>query len=122
LFLANTAGTEIDPAGEPVTLLVGQNSADTTFAGVLSGPGALIKTGVGTLTLNGKNTYTGGTTIEKGILQVRADDNLGAANKPLTSREPPARCGRRSPLIPRGRSFSAQALRLSMPSPGKRSR
>jgi autotransporter-associated beta strand protein len=39
-----------------------------TYAGTISGTGALIKSGLGTLTLSGPNTYTGGTTVTSGIL------------------------------------------------------
>ena len=39
-----------------------------TYAGVLSGTGQLIKTGAGTLTLSGDNTFTGGLRIEAGTV------------------------------------------------------
>ena len=42
----------------------------TSFAGVISGTGALTKQGTGTLTLNGNNAYTGGTTVNAGTLQI----------------------------------------------------
>jgi fibronectin-binding autotransporter adhesin len=35
--------------------------------------------GTGTLTLTGQNTYTGGTSLNDGIVEVDADANLGAA-------------------------------------------
>jgi autotransporter-associated beta strand protein len=51
------------------TLTVG-NSTNTTFAGVISGAGgSLIKQGTDTLVLNRANTYTGGTTVNSGILR-----------------------------------------------------
>ncbi|HWV22170.1 MAG TPA: autotransporter outer membrane beta-barrel domain-containing protein [Devosia sp.] len=37
---------------------------------VLAGPGSLTKTGAGTMTLTGQNTYLGGTTITAGTLQL----------------------------------------------------
>ena len=45
-------------------------AADGTYAGVLSGSGAVELAGGGTLTLTGTNTYTGATTISDGTLQV----------------------------------------------------
>jgi autotransporter-associated beta strand protein len=56
--------------GIPVALTVGYNNSSTTYSGVMSGPGSLIKVGAGTLTLTGANTYTGNTTVNGGILRV----------------------------------------------------
>jgi len=55
--------------GATVALTVNQTLA-TTYAGVISGAGSLIKTGAAKLTLSGANTYTGGTTIQEGALVV----------------------------------------------------
>jgi autotransporter-associated beta strand protein len=41
-----------------------------TYAGVISGTGSLTKSGAGALTLSGDSTYTGGTTISAGTLQI----------------------------------------------------
>ncbi|MCX6995726.1 MAG: autotransporter-associated beta strand repeat-containing protein, partial [Kiritimatiellaeota bacterium] len=50
----------------------------------ISGTGALVQNGPGTLTLNAANTYTGGTTISNGTLSVEVTANLGAAASGLT--------------------------------------
>ena len=50
------------------TVVFAQRDAGV-FAGTISGRGAVVKRGVGTLVLTGANTYTGGTTVSGGTLQ-----------------------------------------------------
>ena len=52
-------------------------SDDVTFSGNVSGTGILSQEGSGTLTLNVLNTYSGGTKLNRGILAVNSDANLG---------------------------------------------
>jgi autotransporter-associated beta strand protein len=53
---------------------------DGTYAGQMGGTGNLTKTGIGTLTLSGTNSYSGGTTvIGNGAVAITTDANLGAA-------------------------------------------
>jgi fibronectin-binding autotransporter adhesin len=75
------SGTVTNGSGTPATLTTGVDNATTTFSGTLtevSGSGlALNKVGVGTMTLSGTNSYSGGTTFNGGILAVSSDNNLG---------------------------------------------
>ena len=59
-----------DNGGNAVALSVGNNNnATSTYSGILSGSGSLIKVGTGILLLNGASTYTGATTVNGGILR-----------------------------------------------------
>ncbi len=49
--------------------LVFDQTGNGTFIGSISGSGNLIKQGAGTLIITGSNNYTGGTTVNTGILQ-----------------------------------------------------
>ncbi|ENP99382.1 autotransporter-associated beta strand repeat-containing protein [Brucella abortus] len=49
---------------------------DVAMSGVISGAGGLMKSGTGTVTLSGANSYTGGTKVSAGTLVV-ANDNTG---------------------------------------------
>ena len=65
--------------------LTGNGTFDTAdgttlgWTGDIGGAGALVKTGQGTLVLDGDNQYAGGTTVNAGTVQVSRDANLGAA-------------------------------------------
>ncbi len=58
-----------------LTINVGDDDAETalvevTHSGIISGEGALTKTGDGTLTLSGANTFTGAVSIDDGTVKV----------------------------------------------------
>lgn len=65
-------GTTGSIAGDVVNngTLAFDRSDTATFAGLVSGTGALEQAGTGTTLLTGANTYTGGTTISAGTLQL----------------------------------------------------
>ena len=67
--LAVTATTLVGNVNNNGTLLFDQDS-NAPFAGVISGSGQLVKTGVGALRLTGNNTYNAVTTISAGTLIV----------------------------------------------------
>nr|WP_256731251.1 autotransporter-associated beta strand repeat-containing protein [Sphingomonas sp. dw_22] len=50
-------------------LAVGGDGGSTAYSGAISGADGLVKTGTGTLTLTGTNSYAGGTTVAAGTLQ-----------------------------------------------------
>ncbi|HSW18605.1 MAG TPA: autotransporter outer membrane beta-barrel domain-containing protein, partial [Ramlibacter sp.] len=82
--------------GQPITLAPGNNilrvgdgsgpGADyvATMDSELAGAGGINKTDLGTLVLTGINSYSGGTTIGGGTVQIANDANLGATPGPLS--------------------------------------
>ncbi|NBU16678.1 MAG: hypothetical protein EBS48_06650, partial [Actinobacteria bacterium] len=78
--LAGTGVVDNLAAGTTSTLTVGGNNTTSAFAGTIQNTAAgsslaLVKTGTGTQTFSTANTFTGGTTISGGVVQV---DNGGA--------------------------------------------
>ena len=77
-------GDAIELGNASTTVRVGDGTAagagmTATIASSLTGTGGLVKEDQGTLVLDGSNSYSGGTTIKGGILQIASDANLGAA-------------------------------------------
>ena len=56
------------------------NSGGSTISGVIRGSTAIVKSGTGTLTLSGSNTYTGNTTISAGTLDIQERMGITYAN------------------------------------------
>nr|WP_258405780.1 putative Ig domain-containing protein [Shewanella mangrovisoli] len=52
------------------TLTTGSNNSSTTFSGVVSGAGSLVKAGTGTFILSGTSTFSGATQVSAGTLLV----------------------------------------------------
>ena len=68
------------------TLSVGANGGNSTFSGSISGTGGSVtKVGTGTLTLSGSNSYTGTSTVNKGVLAISSGDSLGSSSVVINS-------------------------------------
>ena len=89
-----TGGTTVDAGTLIVTtaslpgnvtnnaILQFNQSSKGTYFGVISGTGALVKTGTGSVGLTGANTYLGSTTISDGILLVTTSSLPGDSANP----------------------------------------
>ena len=64
-------------------LSIGNGNRDSRFDGVVTGTGSLAKLGLGMLRLTGANTYSGGTTVVKGILLVDNTTGSGTGTGPV---------------------------------------
>lgn len=83
------AGDPLQLVGAKATVRVGDGtdagaSFTATIASQISGTSELVKSDLGTLVLSGDNSYSGGTAITGGTLQVAADSALGTAAGGLT--------------------------------------
>ena len=56
-----------------------------TFAGTISGAGSVNQIGTGTMILTASNTYTGGTTISAGTLQLGNGGTTGSITGDVTT-------------------------------------
>lgn len=75
------SGTVTNSAG----VLTLDEATSTSFGGVIAGAGSVTKTGVGTAVLSGANTYTGGTLISAGTLQVGNGGSTGVVVGSITN-------------------------------------
>ncbi|EOC4895589.1 autotransporter-associated beta strand repeat-containing protein [Enterobacter hormaechei] len=68
------------------TLTEGSLSLDDTISGIISSSGGgLTKTGNGTLTLTGANSYTGATSVSQGVLLVNGDQRAATGAVSVTA-------------------------------------
>ena len=84
-FLGNLANTTVRVGNGGLT--VDTNGFDITIAAplVANGNGGLSKTGSGTLTLNGTNTFTGVTTVQSGTLRASSSGALASTSSVVVS-------------------------------------
>ncbi len=73
LVLANTAGGAI-------TVVTGENNANTTCSGVISGPGTLVHNGSGTMVLAAANTFSGGLILGADALVITNSASAGTGS------------------------------------------
>ncbi|MBV9550623.1 MAG: autotransporter-associated beta strand repeat-containing protein, partial [Alphaproteobacteria bacterium] len=73
----STSGSILGNVTDNGTLIVNRSDG-YTFAGVISGTGALTQQGTGTLILTGANTYSGSTIISAGTLQIGSGGTGGS--------------------------------------------
>ena len=68
------------------SLSLGNLNLDDTISGIISGSdGSLVKTGTGTLTLTGDNTWTGTTNVDQGVLLVNGDQSAATGRVTVKS-------------------------------------
>ncbi|WP_208623442.1 autotransporter outer membrane beta-barrel domain-containing protein [Brucella oryzae] len=73
-YILNGSGSlSLEPGGSEIRVLADSATINTE----INGSGSLLKTEAGTLILNGNNSYTGGTTIYSGDVQISSDTSLG---------------------------------------------
>ncbi|MGN6463791.1 MAG: autotransporter outer membrane beta-barrel domain-containing protein, partial [Pseudolabrys sp.] len=63
------------------SVLIFNRSNSFSYNGVISGTGSVTKDGAGTMTLNGVNTYTGGTAVQTGTLRLGGNDRLATTGR-----------------------------------------
>ena len=86
----NLTGTNGVTVASGATLEFTNSNSDgeggaVTFDRTISGAGNLVKSGTGTLTLSGANTYTGGTTITAGTLKLTNSSTMGTGTATVAS-------------------------------------
>jgi autotransporter-associated beta strand protein len=77
--VGGSAGISI---GSGSSLVINQ-SGTSTYSGIISGAGSLVKQGAGTLTLSGNSTFSGGTLVSLGSVRMSSRTALGTGTVTL---------------------------------------
>ncbi|WP_156345382.1 autotransporter-associated beta strand repeat-containing protein [Verrucomicrobium spinosum] len=74
----NSTSGVVENLGAAASMTIGSGGASSSFYGSVRGAVTVTKTGTGTITLGGNNTYTGQTIVSGGILRIGHANALGA--------------------------------------------
>jgi autotransporter-associated beta strand protein len=76
--LAQVGSISLTAGNRTLSVNNGSAGVDLNVRVGIDGSGRLVKAGAGTMQLSMANTYSGGTTISSGVLQIAAENRLGA--------------------------------------------
>lgn len=77
--LAQAGSVTLSAGNQTFNVNNGSAGVDLQVRTAITGTGRLVKGSAGTMLVSGTNTYSGGTTIASGVLDVAADNRFGAA-------------------------------------------
>ncbi|MBN1756808.1 MAG: DUF2341 domain-containing protein, partial [Chitinispirillaceae bacterium] len=77
-------GFTLGASGGTIDIPNTDNSNTVRIVSVISGSGALTKTGVGVLSFSGTNTFSGGVTVSEGVLRAENTAALGNSSNTIT--------------------------------------
>jgi autotransporter-associated beta strand protein len=80
--LAQPGNVTLSEGNRTFTVTNGSANVDLNVRAAVTGTGRLVLGGSGTMQLSADNSYTGGTTLNSGVLQVSADNRLGDISGP----------------------------------------
>ena len=100
----------MNTSGSSISLFVGGNNASTSYSGLLSGSGSLIKQGTGVMTLSAANTYSGTTAINGGTLALDFSAPGAPATNILSSTTPLAIAGGTLNLVGAASTTNSQTV------------
>ena len=78
--LAQAGSVTLSAGNQTFSVNNGSAGVDLQVRTAITGTGRLVKAGAGTMLFSGSNTYSGGTTISNGVLDIAADNQLGTVS------------------------------------------